>query len=171
MTWTDIKPFNRSNTPYQDMGATFFESSAALTGTTSIVVDFTDGLTTHLNSKTLVTKGEFYNALKLNAAFPLMLGIQLGTFTGNTGSSALPKLDINTESTPNELLTGNPRIQASSSVDYLNDSTQSILFGLNKSPMDFSKLGVIFTLPAGVSLSSLKLFLAKYESGSFVGNL
>jgi hypothetical protein len=169
--WTDILPFNRANIPYRDAGTTFHKSTAALTGTTSVVVDFTSGLGNTLNTETLVTKGEFFNSVQRLAAFPTILGMSLGAFTGNTASSALPKVEIHTETAPTELLTGNPRIQAASSLDYVNDSTQIMLFGWNKHPENITKMGVVITLPAAVSLSSLTLFLNRYEPGSYTSNI
>jgi hypothetical protein len=157
------KPFSRCNEPYQDAGLTFFMSTAALSASTTATIDFSTGLTNTINGTTLVTKSEFYNNLSNNAAFPLLLAARLGTFTGNTASSALPTLTLSSETPPNELLTGNPRIQASTSLDYVNMSTQVILFGFNKSPVEMTKLSATLVLPAGVSLSSLVLYFAPYK--------
>lgn len=166
--WQEPQPFNRSHVPYQDGALTFHTSTAPLTGTTTVTIDFTTSLDSTINGKTLVTKREFKNNLALRTAFPLVLVARLGDFTGNTGSSALPKIELTTETAPNELLTGNPRIQASSSIDYIDHSTQIVLFGANSKVADWNKFAVTFTLPAGVTLSSLELFFAVYEHANSI---
>jgi hypothetical protein len=156
---TKPTPLTKAHKPVRDGALTVFESSAPVTASVSVAIDCKTGLSNTINGKTLVTKGQFLNSLDNYVAYPCVVAAECGLWSGNVAATVLPILTVRSERETANLL----NIHTRTTIAYNSNTTQIALFGWNDNISNLDRLYIELTLPAGVSLSSLKLFFSIWD--------